>query len=47
VPAATTAGSGDGPNGVLALGAAACVAGVLAAAIRSVAARRPARAEWT
>lgn len=39
--------SDAGLNGVLALVAAACVAGVMAAAIRTVAARRPSRAEWT
>lgn len=47
VPASAGGGTGDQPNSVLALVAAACVAGVLAAVIRAFAARRSTRTEWT
>ena len=47
VPASAGGGTGDRPNSALALVAAACVAGVLAAVIRAFAARRSTRTEWT
>ena len=47
VPASAAGGTGDQPNSALALVAAACVAGVLAAVIRAFAARRSTRTEWT
>ncbi|HEY8450732.1 MAG: hypothetical protein FWJ70_09630 [Micromonosporaceae bacterium] len=47
VPASAGGRTGDQPNSALALVAAACVAGVLAAAIRAFAARRTTRTEWT